>query len=188
MARPIKLLRSPHVRELGVGGRTRNFIDVQVNPRQIAAIEKRMDRLRGKPMAVRVEKAMWIEGDTMAKKMKQAAPRGPTGHLRKSINARKQRKGALESAFGGRSLGNILVGPRANIAPHRHLVLRGTGNRPVTSRRSSNPWRAWGGRAYRTGSLRHTGAMTANPFVDRAIRGSRRNVKRAVEKAWLERL
>ena len=162
MARPIRIAR-------GRGPSTRNFIDVQVNPRQIAAIEKRMDRLRGKPMRARVEKAMWIEGDTLAKKVKQAAPRGPTGNLRKSINARKPSRGRLGEAFGGTWIGDILVGPRHIVAPHRHLVLRG--HNIVTP----------GGRSLG----RRT---TANPFVDRATSRSHRNVRRAVEKAWLERL
>jgi len=165
MAGPIQFVR-------GGSGRgalkSRYGFNFEIDQKDLARIRRKMERVKGKPLADQTKKALYAQADIVAGRARSAAPRGATGNLRRSIKVRAERNrgGALSAAFGFGKRDGVLVGPMHNIAPHRHLII--SGHRIVTP----------GGR--------FTGRRTApNPFMDRARRGIESAAGKAVMAEWM---
>ena len=146
----------------------------EIDDKAIARVQKKFQRASGRSLQQRMLRGNLARGDELAVKMKSAAPKGPTGNLRKSIKARRDR----------RSYMGVLVGPMARVAPHRHLVIRGTALRSSVGPRSSSMYRAFDGHVFHRSQVPYTGRMTANPFVDRVSRGYGRKAADLVLKEW----
>lgn len=117
------------------------------------------NRLREFPETVqrRIVRAALNAGmRVMAKGFRAAAPKGPTGNLRKSIGQRiVNRRGMITTAKVGIDVGKLTLKKAASklvsaSAAHGHLVTLGTKQRRVR----------------KTG--KSVGRMTANPFIRRA--------------------
>ena len=134
------------------------LLDFKVDERDIAKVVKKLNAAQGKPLQVQVQRATYLWGDLLARRIKAATPRR-TGVLRKSVRSRPIKRNFRVTA-------GVHVGPRA---PHRHLVIRG--HRIVTP----------GGRD--TGRR-----STPNPFVDRAARGFESKAKQLIKEAWRKTL
>jgi len=114
---------------------------VTINVTGIPQLEAALGRISGfQAQAIR-ERAILAGARKLVSPMRGEAP-VRTGNLRKRIGARKARS----SRGFGRDPSIVFVG---SVAPHRHLVIRGTK-----------------GRYTRAGAYR--GVMPSNPFVDRA--------------------
>ena len=143
----------------------------EVDAKDIARIRRKMERIKGKPLAEQTRKVLYAQADIVGSRARSTAPRGPTGHLRASIKVRAElERGVLSAAYfalvGGSIRNGVLVGPLHKIAPHRHLII--SGHRIVTP----------GGR--------FTGRRTApNPFMDRARRGIESAAGKAVMAEWM---
>jgi hypothetical protein len=137
---------------------------VTVNVTGLPELEAALDRLSGfQAQAIR-EKAILTGARALVRPMRAEAPLGPTGNLRKRVGAKK---GRIQGS--GRDPSIVVVG---SVAPHRHLVIRGT--KP---------------RFTRAGAYR--GIMPSNPFVDRAWQASEGMVMariRAVYEAEVQKL
>lgn len=159
-----------------------------VNDKDVDRIRRKFERASGRSLYTRLQRATLASGDLLAGRAKQAAPRGPTGNLRRSIKARpERRKGVLGVTLRGRGAGGsttVLIGPTHRRAPHRHLIILGTGNRPAVGGRPSSPYRAWGGRVYRREAIGMVGRMKPNPFMDRAARGFGPKASALVMREW----
>jgi len=166
-----------------------------VSQKDIDRVTNKFERASGNSLFVKMQKANLATADLVAAKAKQAAPRR-TGNLRQSIKARPARGAGrfMKSAFfgvGGRA-SVILVGPTA---PHRHLVIQGTGIRSAVGPRASSMWRQMpmsnsrgvgmmGGKVILRSALQHVGKMTRNPFMDRAGAGVEREMAKRMAKEW----
>lgn len=171
----------------------------EVDKRDIERIHKKLERASGQPLHKQMERAQWAIADTVKSKIRAAAPKGRTGNLKKSIRARREKGGAWRRAGGGmiaavvygKTWSNaILVGPVHAIAPHRHLVISGTRERPSDKPEGSMRTRK-GKKALilPSGDLRFTGTFTtgtmkANPFVDRGSRGIQRQAADRIAREW----
>ena len=146
--------------------KSRFGFDFEVNQKDVARVRRKFERASGKSLHASMNRATLATGDLIASRVKQAAPRGATGNLRRSVNARNQRsRGVFGLTIRGGHTTSVLVGPRHAIAPHRHLIIRG--HRIVTP----------GGR--------FTGRRTApNPFVDRVSRGFGPKAAALVMREW----
>lgn len=92
-------------------------INVTVNPRDIARIEKRLDKWQGKPLAMRMEKAeQGGMGLYVAPLRARAGAHNLTGRTQRSIRVSKLRKKAGEVAA-------FKVGPTTR---WRHFAIAGT--------------------------------------------------------------
>ena len=144
---------------------------VTVNVTGLPELEAALDRLSGfQAQAIR-EKAILTSARALVRPMRAEAPLGPgsrkypAGNLRKRVGARK---GRIQGS--GRDPSIVVVG---SVAPHRHLVIRGTKPRYTKA-----------GGAYR-------GIMPSNPFVDRAWQANESMVMariRAVYEAEVQKL
>lgn len=177
--------------------RGRDFFEV--DQKDIDRIHKKLERASGQSLHRQMERAQWAIADTVKSKVRAAAPKGPTGNLKRSIRARKEKGGAWKRAGGGmiaaavygKTWSNaILIGPVHAIAPHRHLVILGTKERPSDRPEGSMRTRK-GKRALilPSGDLRFTGTFTtgtmhANPFVDRGSRGIQRQAADRIAREW----
>ena len=170
-------------------------VSFEVDRRDVERVRRKLQQASGQPLLKRMQRGTLVAGDLLARRIQAEAPRR-TGDLRRSVKARPMRERGLVSH--ARTVG-VLVGPTHPKGAHRHLVIRGTGNRPSVSRRSSNPWRVLPGRASvgettRRGSALmgvnvrragfSTGRMRANPFVDRAAKGFGRRAADLVMREW----
>lgn len=145
------------------------LLEFQFNTKDLARIQKKLEKMQGKPLGERMRKATLAAADLMVKPIRAQTPKGPTGHLRRYVKARPMYKRYFNYSLNVADIGwrtqtfGALVGPTS---PHRHLVIRG--HRIVTP----------GGR--------DTGRSTRpNPFVDRATRGHQRDALRIVKDAWI---
>lgn len=150
----------------------------EVDDKDIARIRRKFERASGKSLYTQLQRANLAAGDLLASRVKQAAPR-QTGRLRSAVTARPERRRTLRG-----SSTVVLVGPTARKAPHRHLVIRGTGTRPTVGGRPSSAFRAFDGRVYRREAIPNTGRMRPNPFVDRAARGFGPKAAALVMREW----
>lgn len=116
-----------------------------------------LDRVSGYQGQLLRQRAILKGARVLVRPMRNEAPQGATGNLRKAVAARKGR-----GVNAGRDPNVVVVG---STAPHRHLVIRGTVQR-----------------ATRAGANR--GRMPANPFVDRAWAANRGRVLAAIEAAY----
>lgn len=134
-------------------------VEWAIDERQLAAFRKGLERYRGLPLERRLGKGTLAAARYLARPIRAATPRGPTGNLRRSVGARQARRrvglGRYEATMGA------YVGPTA---PHRHLVIRG--HRIVTR----------GGR--------DTGRRArADPYVDAVVRAHAAEAFRIVSRA-----
>jgi tryptophan 2,3-dioxygenase len=139
--------------------------DTFVNVTGLPELEAALGRMSGFQTQQVREQAILAGGRSLVRPTRAAAPLGPTGNLRKKVGARKARIGK----HGQRDPAIVIVG---SVAPHRHLVIRGT--KP---------------RFTKAGAAR--GVMPANPFVDRAWRANEGQVMariRAVYAAEVQKL
>jgi len=90
-----------------------------VNLIGIQEVLQRLSALEGKARRVATRKTISAGARIIKREMKRRAPRGPTGNLKRSIRQKVMVKN------GGR-IAWAVVTPRHEIAPHRHLVVRGT--------------------------------------------------------------
>jgi hypothetical protein len=115
---------------------------VTVDVKGLPELERALGRMSGfQAQAIR-EKAILAGARGLVRPMRAMAPQGPTGNLRRQVGARKARN----VGGSGRDPQTVVVG---SVAPHRHLVIRGTKPRYT-----------------KAGAFR--GVMPSNPFVDRA--------------------
>jgi len=130
----------------------------------------------------------------IAKDLRKAAPKGPTGNLKASIGRRmdKPRGKNAASAKAGLNVGKQTAKKQAQIklrsggrvmAPHAHLVSLGTKQRTRTR---------LGGRyasiAEPTGQQLSTGTMPANDFVRRTVTANMSKFVAAMRKQAASRL
>lgn len=108
-----------------------------------------------------MRKAMRTSGNMARSALRKAAPKGPTGNLRKSVYARPFTRG---NAVG------ITVG---FTAPHQHLVEGGTKPR----------YRKGKGRLRRIFGVKggYTGVMPANPFFERKMQSLDPKIRASLE-------
>lgn len=149
-AKPIRIAGGKSVRmgSLAYGG----VVQLQLDQKAVARAQARLEKFRGQPLNVRMDKATRAAAELLVKPMQAAAPKR-TGKLRRSVSVRSVSN--RDKAIVGRGLQKVtggdrvaLVGPRS---PVRHLVIRG--HRIVTR------------------SGRDTGRRTQpNPFVDAVAR------------------
>ena len=124
----------------------------------IPQLEAALDGLGGfQAQAIR-EKAILTGARALVRPMRAEAPLGPTGNLRRKVGARKARVGK----YGQRDPTVVLVG---SVAPHRHLVIRGTAPRFT-----------------KAGAAR--GVMPSNPFVDRAWEANQAQIRARIEAVY----
>ena len=153
-------------------------ITVELDVKALARFQKRVARYQGMPLAKRMQKGALEAARLLVAPVRTAAPKGPTGNLRRSIRAgsyRDMKSGLKTSLLSGSGVKTVLfgsdafiasayVGPSSRVAPHRHLVIRG--HRIVTP----------GGR--------DTGRRTTgNPFVDSAAAPRAAEAMRVVSRA-----
>jgi hypothetical protein len=151
-------------------------ISITLDTRALNAFKKRVERYQGKPLRYRMDRGTYEAGKLLVPSVRKAAPKGPTGNLKRSVSVFRSRggpsvkrmasglaSGALSASFQG-GLTQVYVGPGSRIAPHRHLVIQG--HRIVTP----------GGRD--TGKR-----ATGNPFVDEATRPRAAEAMRVVSRA-----
>ena len=167
-----------------------------VSQADIDRITNKLEKASGASLFTRMQKANLASADLIGRKAKQAAPRR-TGNLRRSIKVRPERSSNRYYApsalfgFGGRA-SVILVGPTA---PHRHLVIQGTGYRSPIGRKPSSLYRQipmfsnrgvglMGGKVVRREGIANVGRMTPNPFMDRAKSGVERELGQRMAKEW----
>lgn len=153
-----------------------NLISVKLDTRALNAFKKRVDRYQGKSLRYRMDRGVYEGGKILVPSVRKAAPKGPTGNLKKSVGAFRVKGGpSVKRLASGRAssavfastqgqLTQVYVGPGARTAPHRHLVIRG--HRIVTP----------GGRD--TGR-----STTGNPFVDEAVKPRQAEALRVVSRA-----
>lgn len=134
-------------------------ISVEFDTKALARFRKRVERYQGLPLAQRMQKGTLEAARLLVPPVRSAAPKGPTGNLRRRVTA-KQR--AFRGTFTGRT--KTMDAVVTSTAPHRHLVIRG--HRIVTP----------GGR--------DTGRRTTgNPFVDEAVKPRQAEALRVVSRA-----
>ena len=138
-------------------------ITVTLDAKAMARADKRLAQYADKPLHVRAQRAYLEGARLLVRPIRNAAPVGPTGNLRKSVNARSNRLRAGEMAAA-------TVGTRQRIAPHRHLVTGGTKPHSLAVKRfGRSPWsRMPDGAVIPNRYLQHPGSK-ANPFVDRVV-------------------
>ena len=68
------------------------LLDFQVDANDIKRVHAKLARASGKPLYTRMQRANLAAGDLLARRVAAAAPRGPTGHLRRSIRARPEKR------------------------------------------------------------------------------------------------
>lgn len=154
------------------------LFSVTLDKRALKAFQKRVERYQGKPLAYRLDRGTSEAAKLLVPSVRAAAPKGPTGNLKKSIRAYSKRSkggGSTTSLLRGPgistvfmasqgSLSSAFVGPSSRVAPHRHLVIRG--HSVVTP----------GGR--------DTGRQSIpNPFVDNAVKPRAAEAIRVVSRA-----
>lgn len=133
-------------------------VSFEVDAKDIARVKKNLQRVSGKSLYVKMQRASLTAGDLVARRMRSESPR-LTGNLRRSISVRLER-----TRFSG-ATATTLIGPVPPRGAHRHLVIRG--HRIVT------PGGRYLGRSTR-----------ANPFVDRSAEGFSRKAADLVRKEW----
>ena len=134
-------------------------ITVELDVKALARFRKRVERYQGMPLAQRMQKGTLEAARLLVSPVRTAAPKGPTGNLKRKVSARQSR--VKQGGGGTVRTFDAVVG---STAPHRHLVIRG--HRIVTP----------GGR--------DTGRMsTANPFVDSAVQPRAAEAMRVVSRA-----
>lgn len=102
--------------------------------------------------------------------MRQRAPQGPTGNLKRSHGKRKLKKREANGIVAYKAGPNVAKKPknarrerRANFAPHAHLVVLGTAGRWSKTKRGAIVWR---------------GKMRANGYVVAAFNSVRQQMAR----------
>ena len=143
-------------------------ISIQLDTRALKAFRKRVERYQGMPLTQRMQKGTLEAARLLVPSVRAAAPKGPTGNLKRRVSARQMRaRGGSGTDYGiflfgqkGKTLSAVV----GSTAPHRHLVIRP--HRIVTP----------GGR--------DTGRRTTgNPFVDRAVEPRAAEAMRVVSRA-----
>lgn len=154
-------------------------VSVSVDQKELDRAMRRLARYEGRPLQRRAEQA-YIEGARLLRSpMRAAAPVGPTGNLRKSVSARKNRRRPGEIAAA-------TVGTRFKVARHRHLVVAGTKPHPLTGvRRQSAFARFPDGEVRRFAGFSHPGSR-ANPFVEEVANARADNVRSWINERVLD--
>ncbi len=111
-------------------------LDIRIDASEVT---KALDKLDPKASTKAVKAAVRKGGQYLKPKVKAAAPKGPTGNLRKRVGSRVKKSRREAGSF---------YSVTTSFARHRHLVIQGTGNRFTKS-----------------GAFR--GRMPANDFVSR---------------------
>ena len=91
------------------------ILDLEISQRDIDRVNKRLDKWKDKPLAVRLEKAIQGAASLLVNPIRGNTP-VVTGNLRRSVRVTKLRKQSGEIAA-------YKVGPTAR---HKHLIIRGT--------------------------------------------------------------
>lgn len=170
----------------------RSRVTFDVDKNDIKRVRSKFARASGKSLYTQLQRGNLARGDLLKRRMQAEAPRA-SGKLRRAISVRPERR----KGFGARGSSTaVLIGPTARKAPHRHLVIRGTGVRPVVGPRTSSMYRVLPGgytsrgralvgtKVLRREAIANTGRMKANPFVDRAARGFGPKAARLVMQEW----
>jgi hypothetical protein len=149
-------------------------LSVTIDERQWGRAIARLDRYRDRALQKRAEQA-YLEGARLLRgPMQRAAPVGPTGNLRGSITARKNRLRIGEMAAA-------TVGTRFRKARHRHLVVAGTKPHPLTGVRKQGRYAVFpDGNVRAFAGFTHPGSR-ANPFIDRVTDENAERVR-----AWID--
>jgi hypothetical protein len=90
---------------------------IAVDVRGIPEVQKALGSLQGPDMKKTLQAASKAGGKVFKASVKDAAPEGATGKLKKSISARTVR----------RDRPGTVIAPRPKIAFYRHFVIQGTG-------------------------------------------------------------
>jgi hypothetical protein len=140
-----------------------SLLSFQVDKNDLARVERNLERVSGKSLFVKMQRANLTVGDIISRRARAASPR-ITGNLRSSIRARPIRVRGF-AGLGSYPTTGVLVGPTYPKGSHRSLVIRG--HNIVTP----------GGRSL--------GRRTrANPFVDRASSGIGPQAAEIVKREW----
>ena len=122
-------------------------------------VEQALDDLDSKQSKSALTKAVTAAAKYLKPKVRAAAPKGPTGMLRRKVGYKRVRRPRTAD------VGTIVT----SFAPHRHLVIQGTGNRFT-----------------KAGAFR--GRMPANPFVDRVASANESAALRIAEEELARQL
>lgn len=137
---------------------------MSVTVRGLAEVEKAVAQVAG-PKKALLQKATSAGAKAIKPFVVAAAPRGATGKLKRSVSARKAKRG----------LPAAVVSPRPKVAFYRHFVIRGT--KPHGPRKA-RILRFEPGPIY----ARHVAGTPARPFVDEGYRAGEQAALRAIEK------
>ena len=123
-------------------------------------VTRALDQLDKKQTKGAITKALTAAAKFLKPKVKAAAPKGPTGNLRRQVRYKRVRRPRTADA-------GIVV---TSFARHRHLVLQGTRDR------------------FTKGSHAFRGRMPANPFVDRVADANENAAIRIAEQELIRQL
>ena len=135
------------------------MIRAELDERSLRKADARLAKYQGRPLHIRAQRA-YLEGARLLRgPLQRAAPRGPTGNLRRSISARANRLRPGEMAAA-------TAGTRHRRAPHDQLVTGGTRSHSLARVRlgKGDFVRLPDGGVRRSKDVTHPGSK-ANPFV-----------------------
>lgn len=143
--------------------------------RRLRRFQKKLDRLDRKVKRKITRKAITKSAQVLTKSTKAAAPIGPTGRLKRSIAWRVRNYRASQTMVG--IVGSRLAGKqkkppkRPNVAPHAHLVEKGTAQR---TRKKIGGRYAGAERTPDGPKSRSTGRVAGQGFMARVVTAHRR--------------
>lgn len=143
---------------------------VSVDVRGIPEVQKALGSLEGPAMKKTLQAASKAGGKVLKASVKDAAPKGATGRLKKSISARTVRKDRP----------GTVVSPRPKIAFYRHMVIGGTkAHGPKKSHNAVLIFKGSRGQDVRTPWVK---GVQPNPFVSRGFDRGQAAAMAALEK------
>tara|TARA_R100000388_G_scaffold86456_1_gene65981 strand:- start:5964 stop:6560 length:597 start_codon:yes stop_codon:yes gene_type:complete len=169
--------------------------NVQLNVKELEYFDKKLKALYGMTIKKRRKEFEKLTRHALAptkKRMKQLAPMGKTGSLKKSITTAKAKKVGLGSRVGSRT-GPVLKGKSQKKVAHAHLVELGTKKKMKRLRKGVG----FGAKPFTFYSVRykkvirkvriHHGSK-AHPFIKPAYRQTRSEYVPRIKKKLLTRL
>lgn len=154
----------------GEGGTTVGFTVEVLNAREVEAALMALTDANAKKA---LDKATKSAALIFKKAVKEEAPTGATGRLKKSVRMKKARGGT----------GHI-VSPRPKVAFYRHMVIKGT-----KAHRIRFPNQKARKIDKRFGNIQHPGIRQGNPFVERGftrVKPQAEQKMKASLSAWIE--
>jgi hypothetical protein len=169
----------------------------QVSPKDIENVHKKLARIKGKPLGLKLQRATLAAADLLVPSIKAATPKlGHTSYIEGSsfTDGRKAKRGLLRRSVKARTATKrlpggflaptygALVGPTA---PHRHFIIQGTKERFVVpkDKHAGTKLISFPNKSVARAGF-SAGRMTPDPFVDRAARGHEKKAAAIIKREW----